>query len=75
MQVDIISKYLLGRSFDMLNEPNFNGVHIRNMEKVIANLPLCKHFPILRTVAMSLPESLAMRVAPGFAHVVAVCSL
>lgn len=57
----------------MLDEPGFNGAHIRNMEKLIVNIPMCKQFPILRKLALKLPMSIALRVAPGFAYMAAVC--
>lgn len=57
----------------MLDEPGFNGQHIRNMEKLIVNIPMCKHFPILRKLALKLPLPIAMRIAPGFAYMAEVC--
>lgn len=57
----------------MLDEPGFNGAHIRNMEKLIVNIPMCKQFPILRRLALKLPMPIALRVAPGFAYMAAVC--
>lgn len=57
----------------MLDEPGFNGAHIRNMEKLIVNIPMCKQFPMLRSLALKLPMPIAQRVAPGFAYMAAVC--
>lgn len=59
----------------MLDEPDFNGQHVRNMEKLVAGVPTCKHFPILRKMALMLPMPIALRIAPGFAHMLEVwCS-
>lgn len=55
MTVDIISGYAFGTSFNMLDAPDFNAVHVRSVERSAETQWLIKHLPAVRWAAERLP--------------------
>lgn len=51
MTVDIISGYAFGTSFNMLDAPDFNAVHVRSVERSAETQWLVKHLPAVRWAA------------------------
>lgn len=74
MTVDIISGYAFGTSFNMLDEPDFNAVHVRSVERSAETQWLIKHIPAIRWLADRLPGPLGSWLDGGLMELAGVRS-
>jgi cytochrome P450 len=71
--VDIISEYCFGKSFNLLDAPDFISSHIDNVCSLSVGMWPGYHMPWMRPIALALPKFLAAKIAGPFMQLVWSC--
>ena len=69
---DLISQYSWGVSSGFLDDENFNNSFQQAVSEIATNVHVYKFFPILLTIATSMPRCLPSRIKPHYTSVLAM---
>lgn len=74
-QVDTIMRLLFDKQLHLVDSEEEEPPFLATLRTFSENFFLTKHFPILTTIAVKLPDSWAHKLVPGYAQFRKVSSL
>jgi hypothetical protein len=66
-QVDTIMRVMFDKAFGLIESPEEEPQFVKTMRLFAENFPWQKHFPILNTITLVIPQSWADWLVPGYA--------
>ncbi|KAI1422723.1 cytochrome P450 [Xylaria sp. FL1777] len=72
--VDTIMRLMFDKAFGLIDSPEEEPDFVKTMRMFAENFPWQKHFPILNTISVIIPQSWADYLVPGYARFRQQCS-
>ncbi|KAI1348886.1 cytochrome P450 [Xylaria sp. FL0043] len=72
--VDTIMRLMFDKAFGLIDSPEYEPEFVKTMRMFAENFPWQKHFPILNTISVIIPQSWADYLVPGYARFRQQCS-
>ncbi|KAI3319985.1 cytochrome P450 [Xylariaceae sp. AK1471] len=66
--VDTIMRLMFDKAFGLIDSPEEEPEFVKTMRMFAENFPWQKHFPIVNTLSVIIPQSLADWIVPGYAR-------
>ncbi|GAW23203.1 hypothetical protein ANO14919_127540 [Xylariales sp. No.14919] len=66
--VDTIMRLMFDKAFGLIDSPEEEPEFVRTMRMFAENFPWQKHFPIVNTISLIIPQSWAEYMVPGYAR-------
>ncbi|KAI1267884.1 cytochrome P450 [Xylariaceae sp. FL1019] len=73
--VDTIMRLMVDKAFGLIDSPEEEPEFVKTMRMFAENFPWQKHFPIVNTISVIIPQWLAEWMVPGYASFRKQCSV